>query len=47
MVRDEAGTSNGGLKSDPMCNAWEMAAVWMQNQLSQNKTYIGTHPKLH
>ena len=38
VVDDEAGKSNGGLQSDPMCNACEMAVVWMQNQLSQNKT---------
>lgn len=38
VVDDEAGKSNGGLKSDPMCNACEMAVVWMQNQLAQNKT---------
>jgi len=37
VVDDEAGKSNG-LQSDPMCNACEMAVVWMQNQLSQNKT---------
>jgi phytepsin len=37
-VDDKAGKSNGGLKSDPMCNACEMAVVWMQNQLAQNKT---------
>ncbi|KAL5660313.1 hypothetical protein ACJX0J_027438, partial [Zea mays] len=38
VVDDEARKSNGGLKSDPMCNACEMAVVWMQNQLAQNKT---------
>ncbi|KAG0519251.1 hypothetical protein BDA96_09G248400 [Sorghum bicolor] len=38
VVDDEAGKSNGGLKSDPMCSACEMAVVWMQNQLAQNKT---------
>ncbi|KAL6848679.1 hypothetical protein ACP4OV_021262 [Aristida adscensionis] len=37
VVDDEAGKSNG-LRSDPMCNACEMAVVWMQNQLAQNKT---------
>ena len=38
VVDDEAGKSDGGLRSDPMCNACEMAVVWMQNQLAQNKT---------
>ncbi|CAN6354319.1 unnamed protein product [Urochloa humidicola] len=38
VVDDEAGKSNGALQSDPMCNACEMAVVWMQNQLAQNKT---------
>jgi hypothetical protein len=37
VVDDEAEKSNG-LRSDPMCNVCEMAVVWMQNQLSQNKT---------
>uniref|UniRef100_A0A0E0D6E9 Peptidase A1 domain-containing protein n=1 Tax=Oryza meridionalis TaxID=40149 RepID=A0A0E0D6E9_9ORYZ len=37
VVDDEAGESNG-LQSGPMCNACEMAVVWMQNQLAQNKT---------
>ena len=37
VVDDEAENSNG-LRSDPMCNVCEMAVVWMQNQLSQNKT---------
>lgn len=37
VVDDEAGESNG-LQSSPMCNACEMAVVWMQNQLAQNKT---------
>jgi phytepsin len=38
IVDDEAGKSNGDLRSDPMCSACEMAVVWMQNQLAQNKT---------
>jgi phytepsin len=37
VVDDEAGKSNG-LRTDPMCGACEMAVVWMQNQLKQNKT---------
>uniref|UniRef100_A0A0D9WJU8 Peptidase A1 domain-containing protein n=2 Tax=Leersia perrieri TaxID=77586 RepID=A0A0D9WJU8_9ORYZ len=37
VVDDEDGESNG-LQSGPMCNACEMAVVWMQNQLAQNKT---------
>ncbi|GJN15246.1 hypothetical protein PR202_gb02142 [Eleusine coracana subsp. coracana] len=37
VVDDEAGESNG-LSTDPMCGACEMAVVWMQNQLKQNKT---------
>jgi phytepsin len=37
VVDDEAENSNGH-HSDPMCNVCEMAVVWMQNQLSQNKT---------
>lgn len=35
VVDDEAGA---GLRTDPMCGACEMAVVWMQNQLKQNKT---------
>jgi hypothetical protein len=38
VLDDEAGKSNGGIKSDPMCSACEMAVVWMQNQLALNKT---------
>lgn len=29
---------SSGLHNDAMCNACEMALVWMQNQLSQNQT---------
>ncbi|VAH23037.1 unnamed protein product [Triticum turgidum subsp. durum] len=37
VVDDEPVKSNG-LRTDPMCSACEMAVVWMQNQLAQNKT---------
>lgn len=39
-VVDEDGTSDGvdSRKSDALCSTCEMAAVWMQNQLMQNKT---------
>ncbi|KAK8948415.1 Aspartic proteinase oryzasin-1 [Platanthera zijinensis] len=37
VVEDNGGKFGLG-KSDPMCSACEMAVVWMQNQLKQNKT---------
>ncbi|CAO2178893.1 unnamed protein product [Urochloa humidicola] len=37
VVDDEAGESNG-LFNEAMCNACEMAIVWIQNQLAQNQT---------
>lgn len=37
MVDDEARESNV-LFDEAMCNACEMAVVWIQNQLAQNQT---------
>ncbi|KAL5583634.1 hypothetical protein UlMin_016076 [Ulmus minor] len=37
VVNEKAGKASGGL-GDGMCNACEMAVVWMQNQLKRNQT---------